>query len=63
MGAFGKADNGSLELVAFVGSMDGQQVLKAQESGPADSAEDIGRRLAEKLLAAGAESILREFRG
>lgn len=63
MGAFGKADNGSLELVAFVGSMDGQQVLKAQESGPADSAEGIGRRLAEKLLAAGAESILREFRG
>ncbi len=63
MGAFGQVKNGTLELVAFVGSMDGRQVLKAQESGPAESAEDIGQKLARKLLVAGAESILKEFRG
>ena len=62
MGAVALPRKDRLELTAFVGSMDGRHLLKASESGPLNEAENIGRRLAEKMLQAGAETILKEFR-
>ncbi len=62
MGAVALPQKDRLQLTAFVGSWDGQHLLKASESGPLNEAESIGRRLAEKMLQAGAETILKEFR-
>ncbi len=62
MGAYGYVENEQLELTAFVGSLDGQRIIKDRESGHAEKAEEIGERLAHKLLAAGAGNLLKEFR-
>ena len=45
-------------LVALIASPDGQIVLRGQEHGPAETAEQLGIRLAERLLAQGGNEIL-----
>ncbi len=45
-------------LVALIASPDGQVVLRGQEHGPAETAEQLGIRLAERLLAQGGNEIL-----
>ncbi len=45
-------------LVALIASPDGQVVLRGQEHGPAEIAEQLGIRLAERLLAQGGNEIL-----
>jgi len=47
-----------LVMSGMVLSQDGRQMIKASENGRAFDAEGIGTRLAEKLLAAGADKIL-----
>ncbi len=53
-------DSGQLRLRGLVGRPDGGTVIAAERRGPREDAEAIGRALAEELLAAGAETILRE---
>ena len=50
--------NGLLELRGLVGWPDGTGIVRDQLSGPVDAAEDLGRQLAERLLADGARPIL-----
>jgi len=45
-------------LVALIASPDGQVVLRGQEHGPAETAEQLGIRLADRLLAQGGNEIL-----
>ncbi len=45
-------------LVALIASPDGQTVLRGQEQGPPEIAEQLGIRLAERLLAQGGNEIL-----
>ena len=52
-----------LRLRAFVGSLDGQRVLRDESTGPAHDAVTLGRDLAEVLLGLGADEILAEVRG
>ena len=47
-----------LHLRGLVGSVDGRQILRAAASGPAVQAEAIGQRVADDLLAQGAQAIL-----
>ena len=49
---------GRLELLAFVGSMDGKTVLKESITGDPDDAAQLGESLAERLIAKGARDIL-----
>ncbi|GGC09587.1 porphobilinogen deaminase [Marinobacterium zhoushanense] len=49
-----------LWLRGLVGRPDGTQVLRDEISGPVDQAEQLGVTLAERLLAAGADKILKE---
>ena len=51
-----------LVLDAMVGSLDGKTVIRGKSHGEPEEAEEIGRRLAETLIAGGAESILQEIR-
>jgi len=50
-----------LSLRGLVGSIDGQKMIRDQISGSAEQAEKLGRTLADKLLAQGAEDILRQI--
>jgi len=49
----------TFSLTGLVAGMDGSRIIKADLSGPADSAEAIGVKLAEQLLARGADEILK----
>ncbi len=62
MGAFAMLQNGRLHLSAFVGSLDGKKLIRAAEIGEPTRFEKVGERLARKLLNAGAEDLLKEFR-
>lgn len=60
IGAWGRLDDGTLTLDAVVAAPDGSRVLRRSARGPAgdDAAADaLGRRLAEDLLAAGADAL------
>ncbi|MGH6635162.1 MAG: hydroxymethylbilane synthase, partial [Gammaproteobacteria bacterium] len=53
--------HGELRLRALVGSVDGTRILRDAICGPPKHAEELGTRLAEKLLAEGADVILAEL--
>jgi hydroxymethylbilane synthase len=58
LAAKGVAKGGSVHLQALVASPDGQQVIRGQQSGSVEAAEQIGSELAEQLLAQGGKEIL-----
>ena len=62
MGAYGKITDGQMHLTAFVGSVDGKQINRATEVGQPTRFKELGHRLAQKLLQAGAASLLKDFR-
>ncbi len=51
-------ENGELRLRGLVGRADGSELLRAEASGAGGDAESIGERVAESLLAQGADAIL-----
>lgn len=66
IGAFGRVDAGEdpnlLKLDAIVGSLDGKNIVRGKMHGTVTQAETIGTKLAETLLAAGANRILDAIR-
>ncbi|GAB4374645.1 MAG: hydroxymethylbilane synthase [Calditrichia bacterium] len=62
LGAFGEVQNGGIMLRACIASLDGKKFVKDQISGPLGQYERLGKSLAEKLIAAGGDEILREIR-
>jgi len=60
--ALGVVDDNTLRLEGMVASISGQSVLHASQEGSALSAEEIGAKLAQKMLAMGAEEIIAEAR-
>ncbi len=50
-----------IALVALVGRPDGSEVIRVQGDAAADAAEHLGTRLAEELLARGADDILKSI--
>ncbi|MGH7322107.1 MAG: hydroxymethylbilane synthase [Candidatus Rokuibacteriota bacterium] len=59
LGAYARVENGALRLDAFVATPDGARVLRDAETGRGEAAADLGRGLAERMLAAGAADIVR----
>jgi hydroxymethylbilane synthase len=59
--AFGQIEGESLQLTGMVASLDGRRMVKQVHLGEASAPEEVGHALAERLLAAGAEEILREI--
>ena len=57
MAAHATLTGGRLRVTALVASDDGQHVLRAEDGGPPEDAERIGRRLAESLLERGAAAV------
>jgi len=58
MAAHGKVENNTFTLCGLVTTLDGTTALKKTLSGPADSSEQIGLDLAERLIAMGAQEII-----
>jgi hydroxymethylbilane synthase len=56
--ALGVVEGSTLVLDGMVASEDGSQILRDREGGSAGAAEDVGRRLAERILEKGASSFL-----
>lgn len=56
--AYAQSDIGGLRLRALVGTPDGAQLLRAQGEGSPEAPEELGRRVAESLIAQGAEKLL-----
>ncbi len=56
--AWGRVDQESLVLAGRVLAPDGSERIEAELSGPPAAAEDLGRQVAEKLLAQGAARLL-----
>lgn len=58
LGAFAVAKKDSLEIAGFVASVDGSQMLREKMTGPKANPEALGKALADKLVAQGADKIL-----
>jgi hydroxymethylbilane synthase len=62
MGALAILDGGVLSLRAVVASLDGKRVVKDRIEGDPSEGDELGRKLASRMLAAGADKILEEIR-
>ncbi len=66
IGTYGRVETSGKEKIlmldAIVGSIDGKTVVRGSSSGSVDAPEDIGRTLAQRLLAEGASAILQNIR-
>lgn len=61
-GCFTRLEDSSVSITGFVASPDGKIYIKEQLTGPFGEYEELGRQLAEKLLATGGDRILKEIR-
>jgi hydroxymethylbilane synthase len=61
--AYGEAPGDRLSLEGYVGSVDGQRHVRQRVEGPAGAPEELGLELAESMLRAGADAIVRELGG
>jgi len=59
LGAWGRLEDGSMKLDARVLSADGTQCVAGSVSGKSSDAESLGRALGQRLLADGADGLLR----
>ncbi len=60
IGAYASVEGDALSLTGFIGAQDGRKLYRGGASGPAATAEAIGRGLAESLLAQGAQALVAE---
>jgi hydroxymethylbilane synthase len=60
--AHASLDGGTLTVRGFIGAPDGSETYRDQVSGPAAAAERLGRELAMRMQAAGAEVLLERLR-
>ena len=62
IGAMATVEGETVTLTGFVGSLDGGTSFREQAEGPAESPEELGNRLAERLIELGARELLDEAR-
>ncbi len=61
--AYGKTDGNDIVLRGLVASLDGRKIISDIISGPNNKTESIGKELAERLIANGADKLLNELLG
>lgn len=59
IGSFAQLSGDELHLRGLVGSIDGKEIIRDEVSGNVSQADELGLALAEKLLAQGADAILK----
>lgn len=60
LAAYGMIEKDSITVTGLVGSLDGRMLVKDRVRGPVAEAEQMGRILAERILAAGGRQIMDE---
>lgn len=58
LGAYAEINNSQLKLRGFVASPDGKQIVHSELNGEPESGEDLGKNMAQNLIAQGADKIL-----
>ena len=58
LGAYALRDGDNINMTGFVASVDGKQMLRETATGSTTNADAVGRALADKLIARGADKIL-----
>ncbi len=58
LGAYATTDGDTIAIAGFVASVDGKQMLREKLTGPKANPDELGKALAEKLVALGADKIL-----
>jgi hydroxymethylbilane synthase len=61
LGAYATVVNDEISITGFVASVDGKQMLRETTAAPQSNPDAVGRALAEKLIARGANKILAEL--
>ena len=61
--ALGTVDNTTLKLEGMIANVSGQEILRVSAEGSATSPEEVGVRLAHKMLGMGASEFIAEVRG
>ena len=61
LGAYALCDSGNINMTGFVASVDGKQMLREKITGLQANPDAVGRALAAKLIARGADKILAEL--
>ena len=61
LGAYAVRNGNNINMTGFVASVDGKQILREKATGSINNAEAIGKTLAAKLVARGADKILAEL--
>lgn len=61
LAAHGKIEENALTLTGLVAALDGAKVLRDQVTGPSEQAEALGVTLSKRLVAMGAEKILKDI--
>lgn len=63
VGGHARMEDGLLALHAVVGSLEGEKVIRTYDTGDPDEPDELGRRLASRLISMGAGEILDAIRG
>ena len=63
VGGHAKMEKGVLVLYGVVASLEGDKIVRAQDAGKPEEPEQLGERVAGRLLAMGAKEILDDIRG
>ena len=61
VGCLARADRNTVSITGMIASLDGQQIFRDTIKGNSLEAEMLGLQLAERLLAAGADGVLKEL--
>jgi hydroxymethylbilane synthase len=63
IGAYAWIEGDRIKIKGFISDLEGERFLEGYEEGSLQEAEEVGKRLAQKLLREGGEEILREIYG
>ena len=63
VGGHARMEQGILVLHGVVASLNGEKIIRAHDSGEPAEPEELGRRVAHRLLSMGAKEILEDLRG
>jgi len=63
IGAYAWIEGDRIKIKGFISDLEGERFLEGYEEGSLQKAEEVGKRLAQRLLREGGEEILREIYG
>jgi len=63
VGAYARIEGDRIKIKGFISDLEGEKFLEGYEEGGLQEAEEVGKRLAQRLLREGGEEILKEIYG